>query len=126
VVALAMILLWSMASGTSRESLIIGAVLAAFILLSGADACVTRTTIEVGRSELSCKSCWPLGQSASAWPARSVGDVYAVTHPPTVEIMLHGGEAVVLAYTATWDQAEDLAAAIRRGLRSHSRCRISA
>ena len=66
-------------------------------MLSGIDACITGTTIEVGRSQLWRTARWPFGKLSASWPAGAVAAVYVVAQPPGIEVLLLGGEAAELA-----------------------------
>ena len=120
------ILIWGVAWGASREWVVVGAALAGLVAVSDAQACFTRTTVEVGRSKLTRTARTPFGVREESWPVHWVVAVNVIGHPPTVEMRLHGGEFVALAQTATADEAEDVAAALRVALRDAGRVRDGA
>jgi hypothetical protein len=120
---LTIIFVWGVASGATQNWLLVALAVAALVAAAGADACFTRTTIEVGRTKLSRVASTPLGLVTESWAARAVVAVTVSIHPPTVEIRLAGGEIATLARTATADEAEDLADVLRRRLRICTRVR---
>ena len=122
----AVIVVWGLLSDTKRDILLIGVALAFLVAITNAAACLTRTTIQLTRTRLSRLTATPLGTIDEGWAARSVRDVVVTPRPPTVELRLTSGETATLANPATADEAEAIAAALRRALRTCTREREAA
>ena len=120
------IAVWGLATDTKRDVVLVGVALALLVALANAAACLTRTTIQLGRTRLSRLTATPLGTIDEGWSLRSVRDVIVTLRPPTVELRLAGGETAILANPATADEAEASAAALRRALLTYARERDAA
>jgi hypothetical protein len=101
----------------------IGIAIVIVLAAADADACWTRTTIAVDRAKLSRHTRAPVLSRAESWPVRAVAGVSVVARPPSVEVRLDDGSSETLAQTATADEAEDLAAALRAAVRVAARRR---
>jgi hypothetical protein len=116
LVMLAVVVIWGVASGT-RDGVTVGLCLIVLVAVSGVAACMTRTTIELGPWRLARTVRSPIGNTVESWPVASVRSITVVAHPPSIEMAIEGAQFVTLAHTATADQADDVADALRLALR---------
>ena len=123
---LAAFVIWGLATGTRRETVLLYSVLALLVALANAGPCLTRSTIQMSRTRVSRQDVTPFGTVDERWAVRSVRDVFVTARPPTVELRLADGETAVLASPASAGEAEAIAAALRRGLRTYTRERDAA